>query len=208
MPGRQGALGESSGPPKKRSNPIPHRKGGGRCRLAGLPHESLTGASVKRACLIFPCQLKLHRLIGWWNSWRSSAAPRGFWSVVAACRGEAQRRPDAPVLRSSTAEGGQRRHRFGTPTHAVKAAWRFASRRSPKSLLLHGCEVKTVYGTNFSAVIVKSAVTASLSFPKASTSSLVRVRPGVAGSGTWISPAPLSVTLNRTNIWLRNCGST
>jgi len=29
----------------------------------------------------------------------------------------------------------QRRHRFGTLTNAVKAAWRFASRRTPKSLV-------------------------------------------------------------------------
>jgi hypothetical protein len=27
----------------------------------------------------------------------------------------------------------QRRHRFGAPTNVVKAAWRFASRRTPKS---------------------------------------------------------------------------
>ena len=173
----------------------------------GLPHESLTGASVKRACLNFPCQLKPHRLTGWRNSWRSILRHEDFgvwWQPAGAKRSEDR---IAPVLRSSTAEGGQRRHRFGTPTHAVKAAWRFASRRSPKSLLLHGCEVKTVYGTNFSAVIVKSASTDSLSFPKASTSPLVRARPGVAGSGTWISPAPLSVALNRTNIRVGNCGS-
>jgi hypothetical protein len=41
----------------------------------------------------------------------------------------------APVLRSSTAEGGQRRHRFPYGRLHPKAAWRFASRRSPKSMV-------------------------------------------------------------------------
>jgi hypothetical protein len=44
-----------------------------------------------------------------------------IWTALAACRGEAQRRLER-----------QRRQRFSYNKELPKAAWRFASRRSPK----------------------------------------------------------------------------